>query len=294
MSTARRPGWWTHPLVRAGLALSGLFVLALGVARFALEQRRPPERCPQGMAAVGERCCGVGQSLKDGACTGAARSCSEAQELSDSRACVARLGVIALPGGVLEIGAADWDGASGGVRFPRTTVAAFRLDAAEVTRQRFRACLSCVAACPSCALGEPGLPVVGVSPAQAERFCSTLQGRLPTAAEWVWAAAGSAARRYPWGNSGLVCRRAAFGLRAGPCAQADGPELAGSRPDGATPEGVLDLAGNVAEWTREAGGQYSARGGSFRSTSAAELKSWASLADGEKALYIGFRCAYPP
>ena len=71
-------------------------------------------------------------------------------------------------------------------------------------------------------------------------------------------------------------------------------ELAGSRPDGASPEGVQDLAGNVAEWTREADGSFTARGGSFRSTSAAELKSWAALSDHQKALHIGFRCAYPP
>jgi formylglycine-generating enzyme required for sulfatase activity len=83
-------------------------------------------------------------------------------------------------------------------------------------------------------------------------------------------------------------------LLRGPCAEHGAVELSGSRPDGASPDGVLDLAGNVAEWTREAAGGYSARGGSFRSTSAAELKSWATLPDREKALYIGFRCAYPP
>jgi len=57
---------------------------------------------------------------------------------------------------------------------------------------------------------------------------------------------------------------------------------------------VLDLAGNLAEWTREPGGGYAARGGSLRSTSAAELKSWAVSSDRKKALHIGFRCAYPP
>jgi hypothetical protein len=103
---------------------------------------------------------------------------------------------------------------------------------------------------------------------------------------------GSDARRFPWGGTGLVCRRAAYGLAAGPCADgATGPELAGSRPDGATPDGALDLSGNVAEWTREGRG-YVARGGSFRSTSAAELKSFAAETAGVR-LDIGFRCAYP-
>lgn len=286
----------SHPLVRAGLALTGLGLLAFGVVRFALEQRKPPERCAPGMVALGPRCCGAGQTLSGGACAGRAASCSSAQELDEVGRCVARFGVVSLEGGELTLGSADWDGSSGGERFPTTRVAAFRLDAAEVTQQRFRACAACVRACPECAPadGEPGLPVVGVSASAAENFCRSQRGRLPSAAEWVWAAAGPGARRYAWGNTGLVCRRAAFGLVHGPCAEAGGPELGGSRPDGATPDGVLDLTGNVAEWTREASGEYLARGGSFRSRSAAELKSWAVLPDREKALYIGFRCAYPP
>ena len=276
------------------LALTGLGLCAWFTTRVALDQRKPPQRCSPGMIAQAARCCGDGQTLVNGACRGRARSCSIAQELDDAGQCVARFGVVSFEGGELFIGAADWDGAAGGERFPRTRVAPFRLDIAEVTRDRF-------AAGNAGASEDPGLPVSDVSPAEAEAFCRAQRGRLPTAAEWVWAAAGSAARRFPWGNSGLVCRRAAFGLVQGPCATAGGsdgapagPELVGSRPDGASPEGVLDLAGNVAEWTREAGGGYAARGGSFRSTSAAELKSWAALGDHDKALHIGFRCAYPP
>lgn len=283
------PSLWSHPMLRAALALTGLGLCAWGTTRIALQQRQPPDRCPAGMVAQGARCCGSGQTLLGEACTGRASSCSIAQELNDTGQCVARFGVVSFEGGELFIGATDWDGASGGERFPRTVVAPFRLDVAEVTRERFD----------PAAKGEPGLPANNVDANEAEAFCRKQRGRLPTAAEWVWAAAGSGARRYPWGNSGLVCRRAAFGLLQGPCARrsdtvASGAELVGSRPDGASPQGVLDLAGNVAEWTREAGGGHAARGGSFRSTSAAELKSWAALSDHDKALHIGFRCAYPP
>jgi formylglycine-generating enzyme required for sulfatase activity len=284
--------FWSHPMVRAALALGGLGLCVSSVMRFALGQRQPPDRCPEGMAALGPRCCGRGQQLVGGACTGRAQSCSSAQDLDDDGQCVARFGVTSFTGGELFIGAADWDGASGGERFPRTQVAPFRLDVAEVTLQRYRACTSCAPR-----TGEPGLPVTNVTTLDAEAFCESQHGRLPTAAEWVWAAAGGSARRFAWGNSGLVCRRGVFGLVEGPCATAGlaaKPELVGSRPDGSSPEGVLDLAGNVAEWTREAAGPFTARGGSFRSTSAAELKSWATLPDHDKALYIGFRCAYPP
>jgi formylglycine-generating enzyme required for sulfatase activity len=283
---------FSHPMLRTGLALSGLGLCAWGVMRIALSQRQP-DRCPPGMQSVGARCCGQGQTLRGGACAGRAASCSSAQDPDENGQCVARFGVVSFAGGELYIGAADWDGESGGERFARTQVAPFRLDVAEVTLQRFRTCTGCAPGA-----GEPGLPVTQLSADEAEAFCASQHGRLPTAAEWVWAAAGAGARRFAWGNSGLVCRRAAFGLVSGPCARggphAAMPELSGSRPDGASPDGVLDLGGNVAEWTREASGTYTARGGSFRSTSAAELKSWATLPDREKALYIGFRCAYPP
>jgi formylglycine-generating enzyme required for sulfatase activity len=148
-------------------------------------------------------------------------------------------------------------------------------------------------ACPSPPLvGEPGEPVRGVTPAQAETFCRFAGGRVPTGAEWVLAAMGREARRFAWGSTGLVCRRAAYGLLTGPCAEgASGPELAGSRPDGASPEGAFDLSGNVAEWTREARG-YLARGGSYRGKNAAELKSWTAEATDARD-DIGFRCAYP-
>ena len=115
----------------------------------------------------------------------------------------------------------------------------------------------------------------------------------PQTPRWVFAAAGSDARRFPWGPTGLVCRRAAFGLTAGPCGRgAASPEVAGLRPDGATPDGLLDMAGNVAEWTVEPDGTHAARGGSYRSRVAAELKSWSREPAVAPAPHIGFRCVY--
>jgi sulfatase modifying factor 1 len=286
------PRFWAHPMVRVALAITGLGLLALAVLRFALGQREPPDRCPTGMLAVGPRCCGAGQALVAGKCSGHATSCAVSQDLNADGQCVARFGGVSLPGGELFIGAADWEAQTGGERFPRTRVEPFRLDVSEVTVQRYASCASC-----GPIRGEPGSPVVDLTALQAEVFCESQHGRLPTAAEWVWAAAGGAARRFAWGNSGLVCRRAAFGLLHGPCAEQGQAELSGSRPDGASPEGLLDLAGNVAEWTREPDGGFAARGGSFRSTAAAELKSWSveAVSGGlAKSPHVGFRCAYAP
>jgi formylglycine-generating enzyme len=286
VATQAPRSFWAHPLLRSALALAALGLSAWGTLRFAFEERRS-DRCPVGLVPQGGRCCGAGQTLVGATCTGPATTCSNAQQRDETGSCRAALGVISFSGGELHIGATDWDGASGGERFPRTRVAPFRLDATEVTLAQFGG---------DAAAPEPGLPVTNISPDEAEAYCRARHGRLPSAAEWVFAAAGSGGRRYPWGNSGLVCRRAAFGLVSGPCASqgaSASADSAGSRPDGASPDGVQDLAGNVAEWTLEPDGSYAARGGSYRSTSAAELKSWAAVPGRDKALHIGFRCAYP-
>jgi len=256
----------------------------------ALSHRTGPARCPDGLVAEGARCCGEGQRSEGGRCIGPPRRCAETQTPTPS-GCVAPPNRITYAAARSSIGA-DWDGAERN-RSGVVAVAAFELDSTEVTVARWAACSAAKNCEPLPASSEPGEPVRGVTPEQAEAFCRFAGGRLPTGAEWGVAAMGNDARRFPWGGTGLVCRRAAYGLTAGPCADgATGPELAGSRPDGATPEGALDLSGNVAEWTKEARGGYAARGGSFRSTSAAELKSFAAETSAVR-LDIGFRCAYP-
>lgn len=185
----------------------------------------------------------------------------------------------------------DWQ-AEGVVKARVIRVAAFAIDSTEVTVERWEACVS-AGTCPAAGSTEPGRPVTGVSPADAARFCRFEGGRLPTSDEWLFAAAGHDARRFPWGPTGLVCRRDAFGLESGPCARgARGPDLAGARPDGATPEGVLDLSGNVAEWSTEPDGSVVARGGSYRSRGAAELTTWAAEPAHGAAPDVGFRCVY--
>ena len=277
------------------------YALAAGVAalasiaiivRFAQAERRVPARCPPGLEAQEARCCGVGQGLTaSGQCAGTAVSCANNMQRDDAGACAlpdARVHIVA---GTSHFGAADWEGPA---ELPfDVSVGAFDLDRAEVTVARFRAC-SAAAACPKIAEdSEPGRPVRNVTPQEASAFCAFAGGHLPSASEWLFAAAGSAGRRYPWGNTGLVCRRATFGLLVGPCGRGgSGPDFSGARPDGATPEGVLDLAGNVAEWTRESDGTFAARGGSYLSELAGDLKTWAVEVRQTRAPHVGFRCAY--
>jgi formylglycine-generating enzyme required for sulfatase activity len=280
-------------LVAAAALIAGGGAIFL-VVKLAGRQRRQPERCPPGLVALGPRCCGVGQRMHDGRCTGQPTQCAAdmtQSTLADHPGCVATDRRIDYSGGTLHIGASDWE-APGDSR-PRTVhVEPFELDAAEVTVHEWQTCVA-AGTCRAVDMREPGRPVTNVSPTEAQRFCHFVGGQLPTGDQWLFAAEGPEGRRYPWGATGLVCRRVAFGLVEGPCAKgATGPELAGARPDGASPEGALDLAGNVAEWTAEPDGRFVARGGSYRSRVAADLKSWSVESGSRPEPYIGFRCAY--
>jgi formylglycine-generating enzyme required for sulfatase activity len=99
---------------------------------------------------------------------------------------------------------------------------------------------------------RPNHPVVGINWYEATAFCAWLTEylndgyvyRLPSEAEWEYAARGAARRPYPWGEVLPDGERANFNQTHG------GTSAVGCFPAGATPEGLLDMAGNVWEWTR--------------------------------------------
>ncbi len=82
-------------------------------------------------------------------------------------------------------------------------------------------------------------PVVLVDWFDAYAYANWAGKRLPTENEWEAAAGGGLGRDYPWGNT--------FGLKW--CNTGDYPVRVGLYPAGASPFGVLDMAGNVSEWT---------------------------------------------
>ena len=90
----------------------------------------------------------------------------------------------------------------------------------------------------------PNRPVVGVSWYEALAYCRSAGGSLPSEAEWERAARGTEGGQFPWGNEWPGPKRCNYGNNIGH------PTPVGVYPQGATPEGIHDLAGNVWEWTR--------------------------------------------
>jgi formylglycine-generating enzyme required for sulfatase activity len=192
--------------------------------------------------------------------------------------------VVLIPPVSVQIGPSDWE-AEGRVKPQLVKTNAFYIDRLEVTEGRY--CRWKHSPCTP----DAARAVAGVSYADAAAYCKDRDGFLPTHEQWIAAAAGDKPRRYPWGDTGAVCRRAAWGLD-GQCARgADGPDTVGAHPDGATPLGVHDLAGNVAEWVNSE--PPATRGGSWKSNLATELRTWPAVnANPNGDATTGFRCAY--
>jgi formylglycine-generating enzyme required for sulfatase activity len=139
----------------------------------------------------------------------------------------------------------------------RFQVAAFWIDRTEVTNAQYRQCVDARACSPPRAsssrtrdayYGDSTFnqyPVLYVSWFQARDYAAWVGGRLPTEAEWEYAARGPDGSRYPWGDGQAIALRGNFG---GPNAPSDTTPV-GSYKWGASWCGALDMAGNVWEWT---------------------------------------------
>ncbi len=214
-------------------------------------------------------------------------------------------GMVPIPAGEFKMGR---DGAS---EFEKPVhaveVKAFYLDQNEVTNQDYESFVQAgqrgapknwVAG--KIPAGEDYFPVIYVSWYDADAYCRGRKKRLPTEIEWEYAARGKESFLYPYGNEWKSEYSSASLSRD----QVGRLSRVGSYPKGASPFNVLDMAGNVAEWTASEYEPYPnslaesdpgykvIRGGSYfnpPSEQTATERRW--LKPQEIRDYVGFRCA---
>lgn len=158
--------------------------------------------------------------------------------------------------------------------------------------------------------GLDDYPVTQITWEDAAAFCAWREARLPTEAEWEYAARGNTGYLYPWGD-------AKGQVQANTDNRLSGPAPVGSFPDAASPFGIQDMSGNVWEWTADrysasyyqratkenptgptTGQQRVLRGGSFRildflGQDEARTTHRRAFAPDQTANDIGFRCVVP-
>lgn len=165
--------------------------------------------------------------------------------------------------------------------------------------------------------GKEAHPINCVTYGMAEEFCAWAGKRLPTEEEWEFAARGSENRRYPWGGQipdgmrmngcGLECadmlkRTKLFDIQSLEPLYQDHDGFLGTAPvdafpNGQTPQGLLNMAGNVAEWTstKKEAGIYITRGGHWliggNNQTPISTIGRESRPENAAISTIGFRCA---
>lgn len=133
----------------------------------------------------------------------------------------------------------------------------FWIQQAEVTNQQYAQCVAAGTCTAPARVAKTkyrygvntyeNFPVVGVTWKQAEEYCTFIDARLPTEAEWEKTARGVEGKTYPWGNDKPACDL----LNYNDCLEPSEPEEVRSYPNGTSPFEAMDMAGNVAEWVAD-------------------------------------------
>ncbi len=165
--------------------------------------------------------------------------------------------MVQVPAGEFVMGSPDQEGYPEEHPQHTVTLDAFWIDRTEVTNAQYRLCLE-EGTCRIPAFWDSGTynaddqPVVGVTWDDARVYCEWAGVRLPPEAEWETAARGTDSRTYPWGDQEATCQYAVMDDgSSGPGCGLGKPWPVGSKPEGVSPYGALDMAGNVSEWVAD-------------------------------------------
>jgi len=164
---------------------------------------------------------------------------------------------IHIPAGTFQMGGYDVRAAPDEFPAHEVTLNGYWIDQIELTNAMYNLCVQAG----SCTLPQntgsqrrkdyyytvefKDYPVVYVTWGQAKSYCEWAGRRLPTEAEWERAARGEDMRTFPWGEDKADERYANFNMLVTDTSRV------GSYALGASPYDVLDMAGNVAEWTSD-------------------------------------------
>lgn len=228
-------------------------------------------------------------------------------------------GMVYVPEGTFLMGSTAGDGGANESPQHSVSLSAYCLDRVEVNATQYEQCLTagrCTrtvagVACNAGVATRALHPANCVTWAQADSYCAWVGSRLPTEAEWEYAARSPDGRVYPWGNTSPG---------AEPCWSGGGTPRTLTCATGAftrdqSPAGFFDLAGNVSEWVQDLFGAYPSgpvsnptgpasgservlRGGSYLvdSTASDPLRAAyraSALPTAARSTY-GFRCARAP
>jgi formylglycine-generating enzyme required for sulfatase activity len=161
-------------------------------------------------------------------------------------------GFVYVPGGTFLVGADDPTEDESAGRRRRAFVPSFYIGRCEVTQAEWKQFRPAYVVPP----GRERYPITEVSLEDAAAYCRWAGGRLPTDAEWEKAARGTDGRRYPWGNAFDATRCNLRPARGRPKAEPGCISALGRKgikpvdafPQGASPYGALNMAGNAWEW----------------------------------------------
>ncbi|MBM4374831.1 MAG: SUMF1/EgtB/PvdO family nonheme iron enzyme [Deltaproteobacteria bacterium] len=207
-------------------------------------------------------------------------------------------GMVPIPAGTFTMGDDENTEKAGQV-----TVDAFCMNRTEVTTAAYAACVKagkCTPAdteygCNAGVAGRQNHPINCVDWNQADAYCTAQGLRLPTEEEWEYAARGTDGRLFPWGNaepSKQLCWDGEGNDKGQGNRQSTCP--VGAYPKGRSPFGLVDMVGNVWEWTSTQKGSYRVRrGGSWGCVDPSCARSAFRHGDGptHQRDDLGFRCA---